>query len=173
MSQAIRNERRYLSDDEFAVVARSHHPALHDLPDEDLRALLMLLRERRDRATDIARRQRREMRGKAAPSGVTAAADDTGSRHKASILAAALKRVNKESHRRLDRAAQPTQVALARKALAMKRARAGSQRPDPGSTSGAGMRSLPDERGPDLARPMEIGRVSQFVRDAQARRDSR
>ncbi len=174
MAGAIRNERRYLSDEEWEFVVRTHHPALHELGDEELGTLVLLLRARRDRATGIARQQRRELRGKAAPAGTRAATDDTGSRRKGSILAAALKRANKERQRRRSRAALPAQVSLARKALALKRSSEhNSHRPDPGRTSGTGMQSLPDETGPDLVRPMEVGRVSQFVRAAQAKKDSR
>jgi hypothetical protein len=174
MAETIRNERRYLSDEEWEFVARTHHPVLHELGDEELAALVPLLRARRDRARDIAHRQRRELRGKAPPSGARPASDDAGTRRKRSILAAALKRANKERQRRRARAALPAQVAYARKALAMKRSGGNtSHRPDPGQTPGRGMRSIPDEGGPDLVRPMEVGRVSQFVRAAQAKKDSR
>jgi hypothetical protein len=174
MAETTRNERRYLSNEEWEFVARTHHPALHELGDEELAVLVPLLRERRDRAADIAQRQRREMRGKAPPSGTRPAADDTGTRRKRSILASALKRANKERQRRRARTALPAQVAHARKALAMKQSSEDrSHRPDPGETPGIGMRSVPDESGPDLVRPMEVGRVSQFVRAAQAKRDSR
>lgn len=174
MAETTRNERRYLSDEEWEFVARTHHPALHELGDEELATLVSLLRTRRDRAADIAQRQRRELRGKARPSGTRAATDDTGTRRKSSILAAALKRANKERQRRRARAALPAQVAHARKALALKRSSDDrSHRPDTGETPGAGMRSIPDESGPDLVRPMEVGRVSQFVRTAQAKKDSR
>ena len=100
MAQSTKSERRFLSDEEFGFVSRSHHPALRDLADDDLRSLIKLLRERRDRAGDIARRQRREVRGKAQPTGSRAATDDSGTRMKRQILAAALKRANKERQRR-------------------------------------------------------------------------
>jgi hypothetical protein len=174
MAETTRNERRYLSDEEREFVAQTHHPALRELGDEELAALVPLLRARHDRARDIAQRQRRELRGKAPPAGARPATDDTGSRRKRSILAAALKRANKERQRRRARAALPAQVAYARKALAMKRSSEdASHRPDPGQTPGDGMRSIPDESGPDLVRPMEVGRVSEFVRAAQAKKDSR
>lgn len=174
MAQSTRNERRYLSDEEWALVSGTHHPGLGEMADADLVNLIPLLRARRDRAGDIARQQRREVRGKAPPAGARPATDDSGTREKRSILAAALKRANKERQRRQSRAALPPQVMQARKALAMKRARQDlSHRPSSGQTSGQGMRSLPDESGPDLVRPMEVGRVSQFVRVAQAKRDGK
>lgn len=35
------------------------------------------------------------------------------------------------------------------------------------------MRAKPSERAPNVVRPMEVGRVSEFVKDAQARRDAK
>ena len=174
MAQSTKSERRFLSDEEHGFVSQSHHPALRSLDEDDLQSLIKLLRERRDRAGDIARRQRREMRGKAQPTGSRPATDDSGTRMKKQILAAALKRANKERQRRRHQAAREQQVAFARRALAMKRASTGkTRRPAPGDTPGEGMRANPSERAPDLVRPMEVGRVSQFVKDAQARRDAK
>ena len=79
-----------------------------DLDEDTLRSLIKLLRERRDRASDIARRQRREMRGKAQPTGSRPATDDSGTRIKRQILAGALKRANKERQRRRYQAARRT-----------------------------------------------------------------
>ena len=174
MAQSTKSEQRFLSDEELGFVSQSHHPALRDLPEDALQSLIKLLRDRRDRAGDIARRQRREMRGKAPPAGSRPATDDSGKRMKRQILAAALKRANKERQRRHYKAARAEQVASARRALAMKRASAGrSHRPSSADTPGEGMRANPSQRAPDLVRPMEVGRVSQFVKNAQARRDAK
>lgn len=174
MAQSRNSERRFLSDEEFGFVSQSHHPALHELADDTLQSLVKLLRDRRDRARDIARRQRRELRGKAQPAGSRPASDDSGTRMKRQILAAAVKRMNKELQRRRSRAAREEQVAFARRALAMKKAGAGkTRRPSAGVTPGEGMHAIPSDRAQDLVRPMEVGRVSQFVRDAQARRDAK
>ena len=67
MARSIKQERRLLGADESTLVEKTHHPALGLLPDQDLTELRKLVRERRDRAQDIAARQRRELRGKAAP----------------------------------------------------------------------------------------------------------
>jgi hypothetical protein len=173
MAQSSKTEQRFLSNEERDFVSQSHHPALRDLDEDALRSLVKLLRERRDRAGDIAHRQRRELRGKAQPTASRAATDDTGTRRKKQILAAALKRVNKERQRRRYKAAREEQVASARRALALKRAAGKSHRPPSTDAAGEGMRAKPSERAPDLVRPMEVGRVSQFVKDAQARRDSK
>ena len=100
VARSRKEEERFLSKDEQEFVARSHHPDVRELSDSDLSDLVSRLRERRDRARDIAQKQRREMRGKSAPSGAKPSADDTGSRQKAAIIAAALKRVSKEGERR-------------------------------------------------------------------------
>jgi hypothetical protein len=85
-----------------------------------------------------------------------------------------LKRANKERQRRRYQAARDDQVAFARRALAMKQASAGkSHRPPSTGTPGEGMHAIPSDRAPDLVRPTEVGRLSQFVRDAQARRDAK
>jgi len=104
VSRSRKEEERFLSNDEQEFVTMSRHPDVQKLSDSDLSDLVTRLRERRDRARDISRQQRREMRGKSAPSGVKPSADNTGSREKAAIIAAALKRVNKESERRRETA---------------------------------------------------------------------
>ena len=170
MSTARRNEERLLSADERELVERSHHPALAALSDSELADLAKLLRERRDRAGDIARRQRREMRGKARARGAQPAADDTGTRLKAGVLAQAMKRLNAEAARRKRKSAHAEMADGMRRALAMKQAAARPKRPS-SRTAGKGMKSNPSARREQIADPREAGRVSQFVKNAQARRD--
>lgn len=100
MSRTRRDEARLLDADEHALVDQTHHPALRGISDRDLSDLIRRLRERRDRARDVSRRQRREIRGKAAPSGTRPASDNSGTKEKGALLAAALKRANKERARR-------------------------------------------------------------------------
>ena len=88
MARSIKQERRLLGADESTLVEKTHHPALGLLPDQDLAELRKFVRERRDRAQDIAARQRRELRGKAAPKGARATTDDSGTREKRDVLAA-------------------------------------------------------------------------------------
>lgn len=173
MSMTRYEEGRFLDQNERDLVAQTHAPAIAALSDEDLASLIPLIRERRKRARDIAGRQRREMRGKADPAGVAAASRNDGTTRKAAVLAGALKRLNKEKARRVREAAVPEQVRLAREALRKKRAAARPAAWPTGRTAGTGMRSIENARAEDLSRPMEVGRVSQFVRDAQARRDGR
>lgn len=172
MAQARQTELRLLDNSEKDLVDASRHPALNGHSDEDLAKLRANLRERRDRARDIANRQRREMRGKAKPAGGRAAADDTGSREKLGALSAALQRVNKEFTRRRQITAREELKQNAEKALELRRAASAPHRP---ATRRArkGMRAVPSERRQDLVNRMEVGRVSQFVKNAQARRDSK
>ena len=99
MATTIRTERRLLAADEFEQVQRTHHPELGKLGASELAELRRRIREMRDKAQDIARRQRREMRGKEAPRGARPAGDHTGTSIKAALLAAALKRLNRANAR--------------------------------------------------------------------------
>jgi hypothetical protein len=96
MSIARKTEQRILAQGEREVVERTHHPAICRLSRDELAELRRLLRSYRDKARDVAQRQRREMRGKAEPRGVSAARDNAGTVTKQQVLAQALKRVNRE-----------------------------------------------------------------------------
>ena len=173
MAIRMRDEVRALSDDELELVVKTHIPIVLDLSDAELGELLKQVREKRKRARDIANRQRREMRGKAERPGAAPSRDNTGSKHKAAVLAGALKRLNNEKERRERRSGQSEQVRVARKALQLKRASGKGHSGPSYRTASNGMRSIENEKSEQLVHPMEIGRVSQFVRDAQAKRDSR
>lgn len=99
-AETRRAEERALDRDERALADQARYPALGRLEDRALADLVVRLRERRDRARGIARRQRREMRGKAAPAGATAATGDAGTLEKAKFLDAALRRAQDEVRRR-------------------------------------------------------------------------
>jgi hypothetical protein len=69
MSLSKAQEKRMLTADEFETVSRTHFPEIRDLTRKDLSDLVRRLRDHRDKARDVARQQRREMRGKAEPRG--------------------------------------------------------------------------------------------------------
>jgi hypothetical protein len=96
-------------------------------------------------------------------------------RQKAGVLAEALSRVNKERTRREHEGAADALQANARRALKLKRANAWriARRPGAGRTARNGMTPVENGKAQRIGSPMEAGRVSQFVRDAQAARDSR
>ena len=174
MSTNRRSEQHHLTADEYELVAQTHQPALGMLADDVLADIEKRARERRDRAGDIARRQRRELRGKGAQRGQTPIEGDAGSRMKLSILAAAVKRINKERGRRAQVAARSALVANARKALAMKQAADAEASDAPKAKSaGKGMRAKPSTKAPKIGRAGDAGRVSQRTKKAQAKRDAR
>jgi hypothetical protein len=164
-------ERRVLTHAEFEAVSGTHHPAVCDLTREDLVGLARRIRGYRDRARDVTHERRREKRGKAEPRGASPAPAEDGLTRKGSVFASALKRVNLQiaRHDRLQR--RSSQGEIARRALEMKRAAAVRHHPGGGRTAGRGMRSLPNRGDTVRVDPREIGRVSQAVRSAQARRD--
>jgi len=168
MATSRKSERRALSQDEAELVERTHRPGLTALGDDELGKLIALTRERRDRARDIAHRQRRQTRGKGARPSSEAA--DRGNRLKAAILNEALTRLNDERARRN---AKPKLIASARKALALKLAAARPSRPPPGRTANEGMTPKAKKKARRIGSAMEAGRVSQAVRVAQAKRDTR
>ncbi|WP_376986025.1 hypothetical protein [Bosea sp. R86505] len=129
MSLSTKQLKRVLDKDEWDLMARTRSHAIGDVPDADLRDLASGLRGRRDKARDIARRQRREIRGKVAPQGAAAASDDSGTKAKADALTVALKRVGAEQTRRAEKLRQPSQRSLARKAMAMKMRKEALKRP--------------------------------------------
>ncbi len=173
MARSIKQEQRLLSADELSFVEKSHHPALGLLPDDDLRELRKLLRERRDRAQDIAARQRRELRGKAAPKGARPPTGDSGTREKRDLLAAALQRLNKEVARREAKAARQELIDNAKRALELRReALAKSVRLSPGRTANEGI-SPKTSLAYSLRNPAKLGATSQYNKNMQAKRDSK
>jgi hypothetical protein len=173
MAVRMRDEVRALSDDELELVVKTHIPLVLELSDGELGDLIKQIRQRRKRARDISNRQRREMRGKSERPGAAPARDNAGTKHKAAVLAGALKRLNNEKERRARHSAVPEQVRIAKKALQLKRASGKGHSGPSYRTASKGMRKIENDVPERLLHPMEIGRVSQFVRDAQAKRDSR
>lgn len=171
MNLTRKDEARYLDKDERDLVAKSHQPELADVPDDELSKLTRLIRERRDRARDIAARQRREMRGKGRPQGQEASRDDAGSKIKLAVLAKAMKRLNSEAARREQKAGRQAMVEGLRGALERKRS-AAKDRPK-SRTAGKGMKAKPSGARERIADPREAGRVSQAVKKGQAKRDSK
>ena len=174
MARSIKQERRLLGADELTLVEKTHHPALGLLPDQDLAELRKLVRERRDRAQDIAARQRRELqlRGKAAPKGARAATDDSGTREKRDVLAAALQRLNKEVTRRQAKAARQALIDGAKRALDLRRTSESKTARPSGRTANEGIN--PKSPPPyTLRHPAKAGAISQHNKNMQAKRDSK
>lgn len=110
-------ERRALDADELSLADMTRPPTLESLSDAELSQTIQRLRERRNRARDLADRQAREARAKADPAGASPAKGDAGMRTKHDYLGDALDRAMAEQE---SRAAGPSQADLAQKAMALK-----------------------------------------------------
>ena len=172
MSVEIRAERRLLSEDELGQVSSSHYPDLTGLGPDDTLALARWLRGRRDRIRDIIAARRRARRGKAAGAGIESAqSSERGLAAKKQVFARALRRVNARLDRfRAERRREAARVNLA-DAVARKRAGI-SRHPSAGRTARRGMQPLENTRADAVLEGSTVGRASQSVRDAQAKRDA-
>jgi hypothetical protein len=174
MSDRTQLEARVLSAAELEVVNATRPPAIEQTSDEQLKVLAQRLRQARDRAKDIAARQKREMRGKVDPRGTKPTRDNTGTLAKAQVLAEAIERIEEELSRRENlTTATTTQADLSRRALELKLSHPAPPHPGSGRSASEGMN--PKERRKPLrvgASKGEVGRVSEQGKVAQARKDS-
>lgn len=171
MSISATDEKRLLAADELELVSLSHYPDISTLGRDELGEMAKRLRNLRNKARDVAHRQRREIRGKSEPRGARPARDNSGTEMKRRVLGNALKRVNRELARLAAADRKPRQAEIARQALDLKRANRVVHHPRAGRTAHGGMTAKPSTRRTVESDPREIGRVSQFVKNAQARRD--
>ncbi|MFN7223358.1 MAG: hypothetical protein ACK4MS_05030 [Paracoccaceae bacterium] len=114
---------RLLDQEEVQLVEAVTRGDLDQMGQSDLGDLIQRLRDRRNRARDLANRQRREVRGKADPSGAAPATHNAGNEGKARVLGAALDIATRERQRRDEPApdeAAPSQRDLADRAMALK-----------------------------------------------------
>lgn len=169
MANSQAAEQRLLGDD-YALVAPSHYPRLGELPAEEVLALARSLRAQRDRLRGMVHANRRARRGKAEPR--AAAGNDAALARRKQVFAAALKRVNHRLDMLHGQARRAWHAASLRDALARKRA-AGAPHPSGGDTAADSMLAKPSRKRTVRTDPREIGRVSQFVKNAQAKRDRR
>ena len=163
MSLPIATEQRMLTETEFELVQQTHYPEICNLSKDELAAAARRLRDYRDKARDVARQQRREMRGKAAARGARPAGDNSGTLIKKQIFAGALRRLNREIKRVGQDERHAGQSEHARRALELKRANRVRHHPSAGRTAKGGMRPIANETAPEIADPREVGRVSQIL----------
>lgn len=148
MARAKRNDDRLLSKDEQTLVAQTRHPLIKTLNDSDLSDVVARLREHRDRARDIGRFKRGELRSQSMKTSMIgvkrSVSESDGHRAKRTILVAAVKRGNKEAERRRIKNARGELVSNAEHALSMKKAaRTETQRPS-SQTAHEGMQPIPN-----------------------------
>jgi hypothetical protein len=172
MSISIATERSLLNHEEFEAIKATHYPFISNLSAEELRSAARDLRQHRDKAQTIARNRRREMRGKADPRGESPVRHDAHAWQRKQVFVQAVKRLNRELSR-LNAAeqAQPNLVETSRRALELLRANRKVHHPSAGRTAGLGMTAKASDRRTVEVDPREVGRVSQAVKAAQAKRD--
>jgi len=171
-----RDESQFLSKDELALVEKTHNPHLAELSDSELSKIYKLLRDRRDKARDIADRQQREMRGKAEPKGARSARDNTGTHSKKDLLGDAMFRLDEEVKRREHNSSRQPLIESAKRALEMRRA-------IEAKTAHPQLKSAPQSKKskPKKAQiktsapkdPAKAGAVSQHTKNMQAKRDGK
>jgi hypothetical protein len=173
MSTSIADERRLLAAQEYDQVARSHYPALADLPREELLELVRWLREQRGKFRRHVERHRRAERGKGKPSAPAATpAAERGIAAKKQVFARALKRVNARLDGML--AAEKRAAMRAGHAAALeRRRRAQRHHPSSGHRRHTGPASIENPKGADIVQGSTIGSITQAGREAQAQRDNR
>lgn len=118
MARSRKQEERHLTKEELALSDRARQPGLREMKQQDVVDLARRLRERRDRARDLSRDRRRKARA----AGGRTHDGESGIERKKALLAAAMKRVNRELDRRRAGARQETAQRNLRKALRRKQA---------------------------------------------------
>lgn len=176
MALTQKDEKQFLSRTEYEFVRQTRAPAVDKLKVRELRDLVTQIRRYRDKAKDVARGQRREMRGKKGPRGTTVATANDAQTYKKQIFNNALKRVTRridalESDKKRTHDLKAAQKALeSRQAMLAEREANHIMHDD--RTPNRGPTEITNPKGTVFINPMERGRVSQFVRDAQGKRDS-
>lgn len=174
MNEITAEEKRALTKDEYELVVQSRTPVLTELTPQELGKLARRLREYRTKARDLSRQQRREMRGKSAPRGTVPANTNEGQNYKKDIFNNAIKRVDRRLKRlETEKSRQQMQTASQKALTNKKAARARQNRPESGRTADKGMQVVSGGKQTVKPNPAEKGRVSQFVKNAQGKRDSR
>lgn len=172
MSIELASERRLLTESEYQRIGQSHYPTLGTLPHQEALALARWLRGEHGRLRDIIRDRRRARRGKAGGTGIAAPeTSERGLAAKKQVFAHAIRRVNARLER-FRAKARRARIKQGMEAALRRRRSASVHHPSAGFTPGQGMRPIDSTRGTVRVDPREVGRVSQFVRDAQARRDA-
>jgi hypothetical protein len=172
MSISGKAERALLSHEEFAFLLATHHPALHDVSDETLKAARVKLRDGREKERTLLHTLQRSLRGKAGERGRSFPGEVNKPARRKQVFAQALRRVNGELVRREAIAARAAATAALREALARKGA-AKRHRPAAGETAGEGMQPKNSKRARTKVAPAKVGAVSQANKAAQAAKDAR
>ena len=96
MSVSCKFERSLFDHEEYEAIRLTHHPAIYDVAPSELAAMQSRLRKMRDKERTLSRQKRREMRGKGDARGASFPGTAERPSQRKQVLAAALKRVNRE-----------------------------------------------------------------------------
>jgi hypothetical protein len=173
MSVSCKFERSLFDHDEYETIRLTHHPAIYDVDPTDLAATQSRLRKMRDKERTLSRQKRREVRGKSEPRGASFPGTAERPSQRKQVVAAALKRVNRELGRLHSLAARTAHVEAARKALALHRAANFIPYPSARSAANEGMAPHLSMRRRTIVTGARVGRVSQATKVAQVIRDTR
>jgi hypothetical protein len=173
MSVPYKFERSLLSHEEYEMIRLTHHPAIYDAEATALADLRSRLRKMHDKERTLSRQKRREVRGKGGARGANFPGNAERPSQRKQILAAAVKRLNRELRRLDNLTARTRHVEAARKALALRRAANFVPYPSAGLTPNEGMAPRSSTRRRKIVTGAKIGRVSQATKVAQAIRDTR
>lgn len=173
MTIAMKAEQSLLKQDEFATLSQTHYPALYGVEGPVLSDMRQRVRSLHDKERTLARSMRRAIRGKGAERGGSFPGNVEKPTRRKQVFAGALKRLNREIHRRRAAEAREALREASSRALAMKTAADGARSPDPGRTAHHGMRSQESSRRRMAVNRAKVGSVSQATKNAQAVRDDR
>ncbi len=173
MSISRATEQSVLTNDQFQLVSKTHHPTIYELDPKELLNLQRQLREERSKAQTQVRQLQREGRGKSEPRGKAFPGPGDHPARRKQAIANALKRVNRELERLRQIEARTAHVEAARRALTL--ARSAKFQPSVASsrTANEGMQSVPSVRRRKTIPGSQIGSVSQATRISQAIKDNR
>jgi len=172
MSISRATEQSVLTNEQFQLVSKTHHPTIYELDPRELRDLQGQLREERRKAQTHVRQLQRENRGKSEPRGKAFPGPGDHPARRKQAIANALKRVNNELERLRKIEARTAHVEAARKALAMHRSTKFREVPA-SRTPNEGMQPQPSKQRRRHIPGSQIGSVSQATRVAQAIKDNR
>ncbi len=164
---------------EFELATESFPPIVKTLDVKALRQRVTRARKLRDKYSDLAAKQRREIKGKAAPTRRKAPTGNQGTVTKQAFFAETLERFEtrlgiverKEQRESAKSAAEKTKAALS---AALARKKEGEAGAGPSRKAGRGMKSVPSDKNqayPNL--PMMRGATRAAHARAQAKRDNR
>jgi len=174
MSYCLMHERSLFGFEEFAPILRTHHPFVAELEGAELPELRSELRRMRDRERTLARKKRRQARGKGAVRGLSFPGTAEHPLKRKQVISAALKRLNSEIAQRARVEARAQNVESARRALAVRRSAQFRHHPSAEEFRKSDrMRSLPSRKRRPVVHGARIGSISQANKAAQAARDAR